>query len=272
MTNTAKFSSVRKMILISLLTLVLLTSTGGLVLSAQELTGPEIIQKVDSAPTPETTNATLTMKLVNKEGEEKIRKLEAWKRGNEDSVMVFRAPENVAGTALLKTVNEKGEENAWLYLPSLNITKNMSQEVGNKKFMGSDFSYDDLGARNTDEYTYELLRVDNSAGEKIYVVEGVAEKPEMTGYSKIRSWVSEKYWKPEKVEYYDLDGELLKVQRNSSIEKIKGFWVVQKITMENKQKGSKTVLTWKDYRINKELSENIFKPEMLPEFTNGETH
>lgn len=270
MTETAKLSSVQKTILISLITLALLASTGGLVLTAQELTGPEIIQKVDSAPTPETTNATLTMKLVNKDGEEKIRKLEAWKRGNEDSVMVFRAPENVAGTALLKTVNEKGEEKAWLYLPSFGITKKMSQEASNKKFMGSDFTYKDLGARNTDEYTYELLRVNNSAGEKIYVVEGVAKDPEMTGYSKIRSWISEKNWKPEKVEYYDMDGELLKVQRNSSIEKIKDFWVVQKMTMENKQRGSKTVLTWKDYRMNKELSDNIFKPEMLPEFTNNE--
>ncbi len=270
MTKTTKFSSVGKTTLISLLALVLLASTGSLVLTAQELTGPVIIQKVASSPTPETVNATLTMKLVNKEGEEKTRKLEAWKRGNQDSVMLFRAPENVAGTALLKTVNDDGEENTWLYLPSLDLTKNMSQEAENRQFMGSDFTYDDLGARNTDEYTYELLRVDNSAGDKIYVVEGVAKNPEMTGYSKIRSWISEKYWKPEKVEYYDPDGELLKVQRNSSIEQIKGFWVVQKMAMENKQRGSKTVLTWKDYRINTELPENIFDPEALPKLKEEE--
>ncbi|MFB6290697.1 MAG: outer membrane lipoprotein-sorting protein [Candidatus Bipolaricaulia bacterium] len=270
MTKTAKFGSMQKKTLIGLLVLVLLASTGGFVLSAQELTGPEIIQKVDSAPTPETINAILTMKLVNKEGEEKIRKLEAWKRGNESSVMVFRAPENVAGTALLKTVNEKGVENTWLYLPSLGITKKMSQEASNKKFMGSDFTYDDLGARNTDEYTYELLRVENLAGEKIYVVEGVAKDPEVTGYSKIRSWINEKNWKPEKVEYYDLDGQLVKVQRNSRIENIKGFWIVKKMTMENKQRGSKTVLTWKDYKINTELPENIFDPEALPELEEGE--
>ena len=141
----------------------------------------------------------------------------------------------------------------------------MSQEASDKKFMGSDFTYDDLGARNTDEYTYELLRVEDSAGEKIYVVEGTAKDPAMTGYSKIRSWISEKNWKPEKVEYYNLDGELLKVQRNSSIEKINDFWVVQKMTMENVQRGSKTVLTWKEYEINTELPENIFDPEALPE-------
>ncbi|MFB6214355.1 MAG: outer membrane lipoprotein-sorting protein [Candidatus Bipolaricaulia bacterium] len=255
------------MTLISLLTLALLASTGGLVLIAQELTGPETIQKVDSAPTPETVNATLTMKLVNKEGKAKSRKLEAWKRGNEDSVMVVREPESVAGMALLKTVNDEGEEKTWLYLPSLNMTKKISQEAGNRKFMGSDFTYDDLGSRNTEEYTYKLIREKSSDGETLYVVEGVAKNPEKAGYSKVRSWISAKNWKPEKVEYYDLDGELLKVQRNSSIEKIEGFWVVKKMTMENKQKGSKTVLTWKEYKINTELPENIFDPETLPDLT-----
>ncbi|MBS3825806.1 outer membrane lipoprotein-sorting protein, partial [Candidatus Bipolaricaulota bacterium] len=52
--------------------------------------------------------------------------------------------------------------------------------------------------------------------------------------------------------------------RNSSIEKIKDFWVVKKMTMENKQRGSKTVLTWKEYEINTELPEDIFNPEALP--------
>ncbi|MBS3737098.1 outer membrane lipoprotein-sorting protein, partial [Candidatus Bipolaricaulota bacterium] len=173
----------------------------------------------------------------------------------------------VAGTGLLKTVNEEGVENTWLYLPSLDITKEISQEASNQKFMGADFTYDDLGSRNTEEYNYELLREESSDGEKIYVVEGVAENPETAGYSKVRSWISEKNWKPKKVEYYDLDGELLKVQRNSSIEKIKDFWVVKKMTMENKQRGSKTVLTWKEYEINSELPENIFDPETLPELT-----
>jgi len=209
-------------------------------------------------------NTKLTMTLINEKGEEKVREVEAWNRGDDDSVMVFREPEGIAGTGLLKTVDEEGVENTWLYLPSLDITKEISQQASNQKFMGSDFTYDDLGSRKTEEYTYELLREESSDGEKIYVVEGVAENPEITGYSKVRSWISEKNWKSKKVEYYNLDGKLLKVQRNSSIEKIKNFWVVKKMTMENKQRGSKTVLTWKEYEINSELPENIFDPEALP--------
>jgi hypothetical protein len=40
--------------------------------------------------------------------------------------------------------------------------------------------------------------------------------------------------------------------------------------MENKQKGSRTVLTWKEYRIDTELPENIFDPEALPELNEEE--
>ncbi|MBS3788789.1 outer membrane lipoprotein-sorting protein [Candidatus Bipolaricaulota bacterium] len=270
MTETVKFSSVQKTTLISLLTLALLASTGGLVLTAQELTGPEIIEKVDSASTPETVNAILTMTLINEEGKERVREMEAWNRGDDDSVMVFREPGDVAGTALLKTTNDEGNESTYLYLPSLDITKEMSQKAKNQKFMGSDFTYDDLGSRKVDEYTYELLRKESSDGGTIYVVEGEAKDPEISGYSRVRSWVSEKNWKPEKVEYYDLDGKLLKVQRNSRIEKIGDFWVVKEMTMENKQTGSETILTWKDYEINTELPEDIFNPDRLPELTEEE--
>ncbi|MEF8917630.1 MAG: outer membrane lipoprotein-sorting protein [Candidatus Bipolaricaulota bacterium] len=267
MTKRIYLNPIRKKALVSLLILLLLASAGSFAVSAAELTGPKIIEKVENALTPETVNAKLTMTLINDKGEEKVREMEAWNKGDDDSVMVFREPEGVAGTGLLKTVNEEGVENTWLYLPSLDITKEISQEASNQKFMGADFTYDDLGSRNSEEYNYELLREESSDGEKIYVVEGVAENPETAGYSKVRSWISEKNWKPKKVEYYDLDGELLKVQRNSSIEKIKDFWVVKKMTMENKQRGSKTVLTWKEYEINSELPENIFDPETLPELT-----
>lgn len=257
--------SVKRKLLVGLLVLVLLTSTGSFVGYARELTGPEIIERVYNSPTPETVNAILTMKLINNEGHEKIRVMEAWRKGKENKVVVVKKPENVAGMALLRTVSNDNEENRWLYLPSLNITKKMNQESQNRKFMGSDFTYDDLGSRNTDEYTYVLLRTKSSNGETIYVVEGEAQQPKKTGYSKIRSWISEKSWKPEKVEYYDLKGELLKVQKNSGLEKIENFWVVKKMIMENKQRGSKTILTWTEYEINTKLPEKIFNPEALSE-------
>lgn len=264
MIKTNYLSSVQKKSLIGLLALTLLVSIAGTGLHAQSLTGPEIIRKVDGAPVPETLNATLTMKLVNEKGEKKVRKLEAWKRGTESSVMVFRKPDSVAGIALLKTVAEDGREKTWLYLPSLDMTKEMGQESENRNFMSSDFTYEDLGSRNVDEYTYSLLRKENSNGETAYVVEGKAKDPEKAGYGKIKSWIDGKNWKPKKVEYYDREGKLIKVQQNSNIEKVGDYWVVKKMTMKNKGTGSKTTLTWRDYRINRELPEGVFNPENLP--------
>jgi outer membrane lipoprotein-sorting protein len=270
MIEANSFNSVMKRSIVGLLALTLLASAGGFPLYGESLSGPEVIQKVEKAPVPETLNAILTMKLVNSQGEEKVRQLEAWKRGNDSSVMVFRKPEGIAGIALLKGADREGKEKTWLYLPSLDMTKEMDQESENRNFMSSDFSYEDLGSRDVDEYTYSLLRVEDSDDGTVYVIEGKAKDPEKAGYGVIKSWINGKHWKPEKVEYYDREGELIKVQRNSSIEKVDGYWVVKEMAMENKQKGSRTVLTWKEYRIDTELPENIFDPEALPELNEEE--
>lgn len=264
MTKTGSLTETRRKTLVRLTAVTILILLASFAANAGEMTGREVIETVYSQATPETVKATLTMKLINKDGGEKVREMAAWHRGDDCSIMVFKKPESFAGTALLKTTDEKGEENTWLYLPSLNLTKKIDQESGNQNFMGSDFSYDDLGARNIDEYTYELLREEESETETVYVVEAKAKDPETTGYYRLVSWISDKHWKPREVEYYDRNGELLKVQLNSEIEEVEDYLVVKEMTMEDKQGGGRTILTWKEYEINKELPEGLFSPDSLP--------
>lgn len=255
----------RKFRILLVLTMVgiLLLTVLGSPAAVTKPTGREIIQKVDNAPIPEDMVAITTMTLINDQGQKKVRQLKTWKQGKTKTAMVFLSPKDVKGTAFL-TIDRGQEDDMWLYLPSLDITKRIDTETQHQSFMGSDFTYDDLGDRDIDDYTYELLREETYQDHHVYVVKGSAKNPQDVGYSKVISWVRDDIWKPVKVEYYDLNGELKKVQTNSSIEKIEGFWTIQQMKMKNIQRNHQTIMHMSEVKVNQDLSDGLFDPNQLP--------
>jgi len=232
---------------------------------AADLSGREIIERVDNAPTPDDGSMTMTMTLINDRGESLVREMKSWKQGKDKTAMAFLAPEDVRGTAFL-TVDVEGSDidDMWLYLPSLDLTKRIDAASRHDAFVGSDFSYDDLGDRDIDDYEYTLLREDSYEDHHVFVVEGVALDPQDAGYSRLVSWIRDDIWTPVKVEYYGPRGDLQKVQTNSDIRDIEGFWTIARMTMENVQRDHKTVLEMSEIRVNPGVPDEVFTSEALP--------
>jgi outer membrane lipoprotein-sorting protein len=205
----------------------------------------------------------MTMTLINDQGESLVREMRSWKQGTQKTALVFVAPEDVTGTAFL-TIETEGDDDMWLYLPSLELTKRIDADSKSQSFMGSDFTYDDMGERDIDDYEYTFLREDVHDGQHVLVVEGVALDPQDAGYSKVISWIRDDIWMPVKVEYYDVRGDLEKIQTNSRIEEIDGYWAVTKMEMENVQTNHKTIVEMTQIELNTGISEEVFTSEALP--------
>jgi len=243
---------------------VLGLSTLGLA-ATSTLTGREIIEKVDVAVVADDATLLMTMTLINDRGESLVRGMWSWKQGTAKTALVFVEPEDVKGTAFLTIEGDDGaEDNMWLYLPSLEVTKRIDAESKSQNFMGSDFTYDDMGERNIDDYDYTLLREETYDGHHVLVVEGIAIDPQGASYSKVISWIRDDVWMPVQVEYYDLRGDLEKVQTNSRIEEIDGYWAVTKMEMENVQTDHSTIVEMTQIELNTGVPEEVFTSEGLP--------
>ena len=243
---------------------VLGLSTLGLA-ATSALTGREIIEKVDAAVVADDATLLMTMTLINDRGESLVRGMWSWKQGTAKTALVFVEPEDVKGTAFLTIEGDDGaEDNMWLYLPSLDLTKRIDAESKSQNFMGSDFTYDDMGERNIDDYDYTLLREETHDGQHVFVVEGIAINPQEAGYSKLISWIRDDVWMPVQVEYYDLRGDLEKVQTNSRIEEIDGYWAVTKMEMEKVQTNHSTIVEMTQIELNTGVPEEVFTSEGLP--------
>ena len=235
-------------------------------LTAQQLTGREIIDKAYNIPTGEDQTSDLTMTLINKSGSVRVRKIKQFTKdfGNvEKSIMFFTAPADVKNTSFMNwTYDSDKSDDQWIYLPALKKVKRISSESKSDYFMGSDFTYDDLGDRKLDDDTHKLLREETIDGVDYYVVESIP-KDEDYMYSRTVTWIRKDNFIGLKKEFYDEDGELLKVLKIKKFEKISGFLVITNSEMENVQKNHRTTMVLDNIKINTGIPASKFTERMM---------
>ncbi len=245
--------------------LIILIMISGFHMSAQ-LTGLQIIEKVYNRPTGDDQSSNLTMTLINAQGKQRVRKLTQYLRDNgtvEKKIMFFTAPADVKGTSFMNWSYSNGKsDDQWIYLPALKKIKRISSDSKGDYFMGSDFTYDDLGDRHPSQDTHKLLREETVNGVKCYVVQSIP-KDEDYMYSKTITWINKGTFIGVKKEFYDEDGDLLKIMHVNSSQKINGINVVTKITMQNKQKNHKTIMSLSNVKINTGISDSKFSERMM---------
>ena len=232
------------------------------ILNAQTPDGKAIIEKVYNRDAGEDQKAELTMKLINSRGNERERKLKQFYKDygkEEKKIMFFITPADVRNTSFMNWSydNPSKEDDQWIYLPALKKVKRISSDNQDDYFMGSDFTYDDLGERHPDEDTHKLLRTEELDGETCYVVEST---PKESGYmySKTVTWVMKDKWIGLKKEFYDEDGDFLKTLKVKEYDKVDGFWMILHTVMKNDQKDHKTIMQYENLEINTGLSDSYF--------------
>jgi len=234
--------------------------------SNAQLTGTQIVDKAYNIATGDDQTSTLTMTLINKSGKKRVRKIKQFTKDFgkvEKSIMFFQSPADVKNTSFMNwSYDSDKSDDQWIYLPALKKTKRLSSDSKSDYFMGSDFTYDDLGDRKLDADKHKLLREETVNGFKCYVVESVS-KDEDYMYTKTVTWINKSNFVGVKKEFYDEDGDLLKILSIKSTKKISGFWVIMKSEMKNVQKNHKTVIELSNIVINSGVSDSKFTERMM---------
>ncbi len=235
--------------------------------NAQKLTGLKVMEKVYNRPTGNDMQSTLTMTLINSQGDKRVRVIRQFIRqfGQvEKKIMFFVSPADVKNTSFMNwSYDEEGkDDDQWIYLPALKKIKRISSDSKGDYFMGSDFTYDDLGNRKPTDDTHKILRTEKVNGLECYVVESTP-KDEDYMYSKTITWVVKDRWYGVKKEFYDEDGDLLKTLNIEKVQNIKGYWIIEKAVMNNVQTKHKTIMELKNVKINTGIPASKFTQRMM---------
>ena len=232
-----------------------------------KLTGREIMVKVDERPDENDRKSTLKMTLINKRGRQRVREILSWSKDygkDSKSIMYFQKPADVKGTGFLSWEYDdpSKDDDRWLYLPALKKVRRISGSSKNDYFMGSDFTYDDMGGRSVNEDEHKFLREEEVNGSQCWVVESISKDKDYM-YSKTIKWIRQDSYIGAKLEFYDRQGALLKILTISDVRKQDGFWTAFKMEMDNKQEKHKTILELEEVQYNTNVKDSMFRVSTL---------
>ncbi len=134
--------------------------------------------------------------------------------GTTKTLLLYAAPELVAGTLYLAYTPKEGTGRMWLYLPALEILKELVSESDRKgEFIsGSGITYDDVasGFSYREGYAATLVGEEVVIGTTAWRLDLLSAKSG-TEWSRIQLWVDQGAFIVLRAEFYDRSGKLARV-------------------------------------------------------------
>ena len=225
-----------------------------------EMTGDEIIQKMNDLLNPETTYGKSKMTIVTTSGKKRTFVLESWSKGaGEKTLMRYLEPSRVKGLATLMLNNA---DDIWMFFPRTQRIRKLASHAKKQKMQGGDFSYEDMGGGDAFITDYSAKRLPDETMEELdcFQVE-LSRKPDsdMT-YSRLILWVVKENFVPIVIDYYDEKDPGLHLKRliQSDIKMIDNLPAAMKSVMINKIDNAQTEIELLEAKFNIELDDGMF--------------
>ncbi len=211
-----------------------------------------------------------TLTIYDARGNQRERKISMAGRKFGDThktLMRFTAPPEVQGTSMLIHNHDNADSDMWIYMPAIRRIRRIAGDDKASNFMGSEFKNSDMTTPNTKDFNYRSLGtvdIDGKIYRKIEVLPKNAEIENTYGFTKQISYIEKNTYFAKKVEYYDFNGELERVQTISDYRpQPGGKYFAFFMEMENKQNGRRSVMVIDAFQPNSEMPESAFSPAML---------
>ncbi|NNE05370.1 MAG: outer membrane lipoprotein-sorting protein [Xanthomonadales bacterium] len=206
----------------------------------------------------------LQMILRNRAGQVSTRELEIAtfelpdESVGDKSLVLFRTPRDIEGTALLSHAQILEPDNQWLYLPALKRVKRISSANKSGPFVGSEFAFEDFTSLELNKFDYEYLGEEQWNGMTVDVVERTP-RYENSGYTRQVSRIDQDIFQVREVQFYDRRDSLLKTLTMEDYREYSdGIWRAHTLKMVNHQTGKETDLVYGDYAFDTGLGEDDF--------------
>ncbi|MDD5066636.1 MAG: outer membrane lipoprotein-sorting protein [bacterium] len=247
----------KKMIHFTILSGLLFLSICSGSVQAQQLTANQIMRKVDETMNaPKDQDTLMKVVLIDRNNKEKVREMSLLQKGSERRLVRFLSPADQKGIGFLSLPNDV----MYLYLPAFKKVRRIASHVKNSKFAGTDFTYEDMEARNySDKLDAQLLKTENN----MYVLDSKLKPGKTSDYSRTVMWVNTANFYPSRVEMYDKAGRLFKIITMEKVEQVNGYWTSREMTMEDVKAKHKTKMIQMNVKFDSGIPDDKFTERYL---------
>ena len=251
------------------------------------LTADAVAQQAHDRNTGRDSRMAMRMKLFDRHGRVRERALTVTSlRGREvpgtsptapdgNRLLIrFTYPNDIRGTSFLVWEHPKaqGEDERFLYLPSLGRVRRIAGAETQESFVGSDFTYEDIGGRELDEYTYAFAGPDNgnaswsptpgAPARAAWRMES-RRKDQSAEFPRVVSLVLKDTFVVVAADIYNRRNEKQKTYAVRRLEQVEGIWTVMESEMADALEKTRTELGVETADYNVGLKESDFSRREL---------
>jgi hypothetical protein len=245
--------------------------------AAAPVTGDWVARQVQDRDSGKDSRATVQLTLFDRHSRARERTLTMLtKRGaggsgeqaGDKALTRFTYPDDIKGTSFLVWEHPEGEDERFLYLPSLGRVRRIVGGEAQESFVGTDFSYEDIGGREFSDYTYTLLDEDSSwraPDGKVYTAYRLESRRKEANakYPRVVSLITKDTFIVVAAEIFNRRNEQEKTYRVTRLERVQDIWTTLQAEMSNLLERTRTTLGITEIEYNVGLKDAEFSRRAL---------
>ena len=240
-------------------------------------TGEWVARKAEDRETGRDSRLAIRMRLFDRQGRVSERRMTllAMRGGpgrpvpGDRTLIRFSYPNDIKGTAFLVWEQPNADDERFLYLPSLGRVRRIAGSEAQESFVGSDLSFEDIGGREFDDYSYRLIDDPNAAwtgpdGVKhsVYTLES-RSRDASARFPRVVSKIRRDNFVVVHAVIYNRRDEPQKTFEVLRLEQVKGYWTSLELRMTDALQRTRTELVLDSVEYDVGLKPDAFSRREL---------
>ena len=241
--------------------------------AANSLSSNALANKVFKRPANSGRTGIMHFALENRRGHQRKRTARIFHADASDETKVaiyFTAPGAIEETAFLSLDRkDANDDENWLYLPATERVRRLPASQRGDYFMGTDLTYGDIKDNfkfSPEDWVFADCKQSPWPDNELPCLTGTAlssQIAEELGYSRFIAVVDPATWFPQKIRYFDKEGQALKDVVIESQEEIGGAWTAMAFVLTNLQSEHITRVHFTEMEARATLPNSVFSATEL---------
>jgi len=180
----------------------------------------------------------------------------------------FTAPNDIKGTAFLVWEHANADDERFLFLPALGRARRIASDETQGSFVGSDFTYEDIGGRELESYAYRLIddratwKAADGRTHKVYTLES-RSRDANARFPRVVSLVRQDNFVVVHAEIHNKRDEAQKTFDVLKLDRVAGYWTTLELRMTDALQRTRTELVMEKVEYNVGLKPEDFSRREL---------
>jgi len=225
----------------------------------------QIVEEAQKRTTTQSQRYEGTLQVIdakNKISEKRWEYDRIGSHGSSKAVLRFTAPAEVKGVALLVLNHPDRSSDQWMWTPAINRERRIALQDRSTRFFGTDFSFEDLEERDTNQFDYKLLGEESIDGAPCWKVQSTPKESKVSQYTHSYLWIRKDKYAFAQIENYNKN-QLVRRAHYTDIRNDQAIWTAHQIDMHDLKRNSHTILKIEKLQYNAPMKDDAFTLQAL---------